>query len=82
KLRNLAGSPLVTSHLQSDPYGDHALILEGAAAIDPAIAASNVHTAYRAKYRGPLAHWAMDEATTAGEFSVPIRIRPARVRIA
>jgi PPOX class probable F420-dependent enzyme len=81
KLRNLAGSPLVTFHLQSDAFGDHALIIEGTAAIDPAIPPSDVHPAYRAKYRDPLAHWEMDEATTALEFSVPVRIRPVRVRV-
>jgi PPOX class probable F420-dependent enzyme len=81
KLRNLAGSPLVTFHLQSDPYGDHALIVEGTATVDPSIAPSDVHPAYAVKYRGPLAHWGMDEATTALEFSVPIRIRPVRVRV-
>lgn len=81
KLRNLAGSALVTFHLQSDPFGDHALIVEGTAAVDPTIPPSDVHPGYRAKYRAPLAHWKMDEATTAREFSVPIRIRPIRVRI-
>jgi PPOX class probable F420-dependent enzyme len=81
KLRNLAGSPLVAFHLQSDAYGDHQLIVEGTAAVDPSIAPSDVHVAYRAKYREPLAHWEMDEATTAREFSVPIRITPTRVRV-
>jgi PPOX class probable F420-dependent enzyme len=81
KLRNLANSALVSFHLQSDPYGDHALIVEGEAVIDPSIAPSDVHEAYRSKYREPLEHWAMDEAQTARDFSVPIRIRPIRVRL-
>ncbi|MBA2381694.1 MAG: pyridoxamine 5'-phosphate oxidase family protein [Chloroflexi bacterium] len=81
KLRNLAISPLVSFHLQSDPYGDHAMILEGVAEVDESIPPSNVHPAYRAKYREPLAHWDMDEAQTARDFSVPIRIRPIRVRV-
>jgi len=81
KLRNLARSPLVSFHLQSDPYGDHALIIEGSAAIDPSVAPSDVHPAYRAKYAEPLAHWGLDEAETARDFSVPIRIRPLRVRV-
>ena len=34
KLRNIAHSPLVSFHLQSDPYGDHYLVIEGTAAID------------------------------------------------
>jgi PPOX class probable F420-dependent enzyme len=82
KLRNIAATPRVSFHLQSDLYGDHALIVEGTAEIDRSIPPSDVHEAYRAKYREPLAHWAMDEAQTARDFSVPIRIRPTRVRVA
>ena len=81
KLRNIAGSPLVSFHLQSDPYGDHQLVVEGMAGIDRSIPASDAHAAYRAKYREPLAHWEMDEAVTARQFSVPVRIRPTRVRV-
>ncbi len=81
KLRNIARSPQVSFHLQSDPYADHFLVIEGTAAVDPSIPRSDVHAAYRAKYREPLAHWNMDEATTAREFSVPIRITPTRVRV-
>lgn len=81
KMRNLGASPLVSFHLQSDPYGDHALVIEGTAAIDPVIPPSDVHEAYRAKYREPLAHWEMGEAATASDFSVPIRITPTRVRV-
>ena len=82
KLRNIARSPLVSFHLQSDPYGDHLLIIEGTAAEDPTIPPSDEHPAYLAKYREPLEHWGMGEAETAGDFSVPIRITPRRVRIA
>jgi PPOX class probable F420-dependent enzyme len=81
KLRNIARSPLVSFHLGTDPFGDHALIVEGIAEIDLGTPPSDLHPAYRAKYRGPLAHWAMDEADTAREYSVPVRIRPRRVRL-
>ena len=80
KLRNIARSPLISFHLQSDPYGDNVLIIEGTAELDPAIAPSDVHEVYSAKYREPLGHWGMDEAETARDFSVPIRITPRRVR--
>jgi PPOX class probable F420-dependent enzyme len=80
KLRNIDASPEVAFHLQSDPYGDHALTIEGLASVDEAAPASDVHEAYRSKYREPLAHWEMDEAQTARDFSVPIRIRPVRIR--
>ena len=81
KLRNIARSPVVSFHLGTDRFGDHELIIEGVAEIDPGTAPSDVHPAYRDKYREPLAHWGMGEAETARDFSVPIRIRPRRVRL-
>jgi PPOX class probable F420-dependent enzyme len=81
KLRNIARSPAVSFHLHSDDHGDHVLIVAGTAVIDPTIPPSDRHPAYAAKYREPLAHWGMDEAETARSFSVPIRIRPRRVRV-
>jgi PPOX class probable F420-dependent enzyme len=80
KLRNIAAHPQVSFNLNSDPYADHVLVVEGTAAVDETVEPSNVHPAYSAKYREPLAHWEMDEAQTAREFSVPIRITPIRVR--
>jgi PPOX class probable F420-dependent enzyme len=80
KLRNLAHSDRVAFTLQSDPYGDHCLIVEGIAAVDPSIPPSDVLAAYRDKTREPLEHWGMDAARTAREFSVPIRVRPTRIR--
>ena len=81
KLRNIAHSPLVSFHLQSDPYGDHSLIVEGTAVIDATIPPLDVHERYRAKYTEPHAHWGLDFTQTALDFSVPIRIRPTRVRL-
>ena len=81
KLRNLARSPNVAFQLRSDDHGDHVLIVTGTAEIDPSIPPSDRHRAYAAKYRAPLAHWGMDEAETARSFSVPIRIRPRKVRV-
>jgi PPOX class probable F420-dependent enzyme len=82
KLRNIARSPLVSFNLQSDPYGDHLLTIEGTAAEDRAVPPADEHAAYAAKYREPLEHWEMGEAETARDFSVPIRITPRRVRVA
>ncbi|HEX5579053.1 MAG TPA: pyridoxamine 5'-phosphate oxidase family protein [Candidatus Limnocylindria bacterium] len=81
KLRNIARNPLVSFHLQSDAHGDDVLTIEGRAAVDRDIPPSDVYAPYQAKYAQPLAHWKMDEAETARDFSVPIRIRPTRVRI-
>ena len=82
KLRNIASSPKVSFNLQSDAYGDHYLVIEGTAAIDPSVPPSDRHEVYHAKYLEPHAHWEMDVADVARDFSVPIRISPTRVRIA
>lgn len=81
KLRNIARSPLVSFHLQSDAYGDEVLSIEGTADVDRSVPPSDVYGPYQAKYVEPLAHWGMDEAQTARDFSVPIRIRPTRIRL-
>ena len=81
KLRNIAANPRVSFHLNSDPYGDHVVTVEGRAVVDEATPASEGLPAYRAKYRAPLEHWGMDEAETAQEFSVPVRMIPERFRV-
>lgn len=80
KLRNMAHSPRVSFTLRSDEYADHVCIIEGLASVEPGRPSSVEHATYRAKYRSPLAHWGMDEEQTALDFSVPIRIRPTRIR--
>ena len=82
KLRNIAHSPQVSFNLQADPYGDHYLIVEGTAVIDPTVVPSDRHPAYRPKYHEPNQHWGMDDAQVGLDFSVPIRIIPRRVRVA
>ncbi|HYK95144.1 MAG TPA: pyridoxamine 5'-phosphate oxidase family protein [Candidatus Dormibacteraeota bacterium] len=81
KLRNIGQSPAVSFHLETDPFGDHWLILEGTAVIDPSIPPLDLHPGYVAKYTEPHAHWGLDFTETARNFSVPIRIVPARVRV-
>ena len=80
KLRNIAHSPRVSFHLQSDPYGDHWLIIEGLAEVDRTIPPLVVHERYGAKYTEPHAHWGLDFTRTALDFEVPIRIHPTRIR--
>ena len=57
-------------------------MVEGTIAIDPSIRPSDRHPAYHAKYLEPHAHWEMDVAEVAREFSVPLRITPTRIRFA
>src|SRR5262245_38474009 len=80
KLHNLARSGRVAFSLQSDPYADHWLIIEGDARLDPTIPPADVHERFRAKYAEPLAHSDMDEYEAARDYSVGIRVFPTRVR--
>jgi len=81
KIRNIARSPLAAFALETDPYGDHWLIIEGTVEEDRSVPPANEHPVYQAKYAEPLAHWGMDEAESARAFSVPLRIRPRRIRL-
>jgi PPOX class probable F420-dependent enzyme len=81
KIRNIASSPLVSFHLETDAYGDHWLIVEGRAVVDQTIAPLDKQPDYVAKYTEPHAHWGLDFAETARSFSLPIRIVPTRVRV-
>lgn len=81
KVRNLDASPKVSFHLQSDPYGDRWLSIEGVAEVDPTIPPMDRNDRYRAKYEEPHAHWGLDFSGTARTFDTPIRIRPTRVRL-
>lgn len=80
KIRNIEHTPQVSFTLNCDRYGDHYLVIEGLATIEPSFPSSVDHAVYRAKYSEPLRHWKMDEEQTAAEFSVPIVIRPTRIR--
>ena len=80
-VRNIAANGAVSFHLNCDPYGDHVVVIEGRAQVVPLEKRSDVHPAYAAKYREPLARWGMDERETADDISLPIRIHPERVRL-
>ena len=82
KVRNIEHSPRVSFHLQADPYADHWLSIEGIAQADESIPPMDVHERYLSKYTEPHAHWGLDFTNTARDFSLPIRIRPTRVRLA
>ena len=80
KVRNIAGHPRVAFHLQCDPLGKHILTLEGVASPDPTAASGEAWTAYLDKNRDAFVQWEMDPAEAKREYSLPIRIRPTRIR--
>jgi PPOX class probable F420-dependent enzyme len=80
KVRNIAANPRVAFHLQSDPHGMHMLTLEGNATPDETAAAGDALDAYLVKQRDAYGRWGMDPQVALREYSLPIRIRPTRIR--
>ena len=80
KVRNIAANPQVAFCLNTDEYGDRIVVIEGTAEVDATVPPWIDNPAMVAKYREPLAHWELDQDEASRDFSVAIRIRPARVR--
>ena len=81
KMRNIAANPRVAFNLNSDPYGDHMVTIEGTAVIDGTVPPSDEHPAWMAKHAEPYRHWGMDPHETGQTWNVAIRITPTRVRV-
>jgi PPOX class probable F420-dependent enzyme len=81
KVRNIQVNPKVAVHLRDIDDGSDIISIEGQAAIDPRYPQAATIPAYVEKYRAMIAALRMDPAGFAKEYSTPIRIRPARMRI-
>jgi PPOX class probable F420-dependent enzyme len=81
KVRNIAANPHVAFHLQCDEYGKRRLTLEGIASIDETASSDAAWAVYLAKHGEALRRWDLTPEETAREYSLPIRIRPTRIRV-
>ena len=80
KLRHIAANPRVALALRTDEYGDDIVVLTGDASVDPSAPAADQVPGYAEKYRDLIARLGAEPAGFAGEYSVPIRIRPTKLR--
>jgi len=81
KLRNVRGNPRVALNLNSDPFGNAIVRVEGTAEIvDDAPPASQV-PAMVEKYRAGIRRIGMDPAAFATAYSVAIRVQPDRFHL-
>lgn len=80
KLRCLASNPRVALALRTDERGGALAVITGKAAVDAAAPPADQLAAYLEKYRTEIALIGSDPAAFAAEYSVPIRIRPTRLR--
>jgi PPOX class probable F420-dependent enzyme len=80
KLRHIAANPRVSLALRTDELGDEITVITGEAVEDPSLPSADRVPGYVAKYDALIARLGADPASFAGEYSVPIRITPTKLR--
>ncbi len=80
KLRHIAANPRVAFAMRTDELGDDIVVVTGDAEVDPATPPADQLPEYVAKYGDLIARLGADPAGFAGEYSVPIRVRPTKLR--
>lgn len=80
KLRHVAANPRVALALRTDEHGDDVVVLTGDAVVDPSAPPCDQVPGYVEKYAALIARLGTDVPSFAGEYSVPITIRPTKLR--
>ena len=80
KLRNIAHNSNVALNFNTDPTGEVYAVFLGSAQIDPQPAPVAVRQAFLRKYHDDIQMIGFTEEKMSAEFSVLIRVTPARVR--
>jgi PPOX class probable F420-dependent enzyme len=81
KVRNVQANQKVAVHLRDIDEGSDIVSIEGQATIDHRYPAASAVPAYVTKYRSMIADLGMDPASFAKSYSVPVRIRPTKLRV-
>jgi PPOX class probable F420-dependent enzyme len=77
--RNIARNPPVALHFDSNRGAD-VVVFTGEATIDDAAPPAHANTAYVEKYRADLARIGVSPENFSMRYSVPIRVRPTKLR--
>jgi len=80
KLRHIASNPRVALALAFDDVGDLRAVVTGLAAVDDSAPAAFEVPAYIEKYRDEIARLKSNPEEFSRGYSVPIRIRPTKLR--
>lgn len=80
KQRHIAANPRVALAMRTDEHGDDLVVITGLAAVDDSAPAAFELPEYIEKYRGEIARLGSNPEEFSGAYSVPIRIRPTRLR--
>lgn len=80
KLRHIADNPRVSVALRTDEHGDDLMVVTGEASVDDAAPPADALPAYVEKYAAEIERQGFNAASFAAAYSVPIRIRPTKLR--
>ncbi|HEX7171598.1 MAG TPA: TIGR03667 family PPOX class F420-dependent oxidoreductase [Candidatus Limnocylindria bacterium] len=80
KLRHIAANPPVSFAMRTDELGDEITVISGTAVVDPASPPADGLPEYVEKYAALIERLGADPVSFAGEYSVPVRIMPTRLR--
>jgi PPOX class probable F420-dependent enzyme len=80
KQRHIAANPRVALALRTDEHGDDLVVITGLAAVDESAPAAFEVPEYVEKYRGEIARLGSNPEEFSAAYSVPIRIRPTKLR--
>jgi PPOX class probable F420-dependent enzyme len=79
RIRNIAANPNVTLNFDGDGYGGDIVVLAGTAHVEADAPGADADRAWLDKYSAEIELIGMTPASYAARFSVPIRIRLARL---
>jgi PPOX class probable F420-dependent enzyme len=80
KLRHIAGNPHVALAMRTDEHGDALVVITGEASVDEGAPRADALPGYVEKYGASIARLGSEPEGFADEYSVPIRIRPTKLR--
>lgn len=80
RIRNFQQNNQVSLNMVGDPAANHMTVLTGTAEIDESIGSALENEKYMRKYAHRWASIDMTSESAAEEFSLPIRIRPNKLR--
>jgi PPOX class probable F420-dependent enzyme len=81
KVRNVRANVKVAVHLRDVDEGSDIVSIEGTAEIDESYPSAAAIPDYVTKYRAMIADINMDPDSFAKAYSVPLRIRPTKIRV-
>jgi PPOX class probable F420-dependent enzyme len=81
RTRNLETNRRVALNLNSNDRGGDIVSFEAEARIDPGVPPASANPAYLAKYQGMIDGYGWTAESFSSDYPVPVRIRPARVRM-